>query len=227
MNELNVVLENGHSQNIRVPRLPDDCPVCRRSINPRFITGHIRKTSYSRELQAVFECPHISCHSLFIGYFNETNIPNQGTHYSFSKAEPNKTEPVEFSDTVKITSNDFCTIYNQAHSAEEARLTEICGAGYRKSLEFLIKDYLIKKDPTKAEKIKKEQLAPLIQKRVAHTQLKEVAERAAWLGNDETHYERRWVGKDVTDLKLLIDLTVRWIEMEETTAKLMVDMPDK
>jgi hypothetical protein len=42
--------------------------------------------------------------------------------------------------------------------------------------------------------------------------LKECARRAAWLGNDETHYIRKWEDKDVNDLKTLIRLTVNWIE---------------
>jgi hypothetical protein len=34
------------------------------------------------------------------------------------------------------------------------------------------------------------------------------------------------VGKDLQDLKKLIDLTVHWIEMEETTREIMTDMPE-
>jgi len=49
--------------------------------------------------------------------------------------------------------------------------------------------------------------------------------RAVWLGNDETHYLRKWEQKDLTDLKNLIGLTVHWIEMEELTETVMKDMP--
>ena len=35
------------------------------------------------------------------------------------------------------------------------------------------------------------------------------------LGDDETHYERRWIDKDLNDLKNLIRLTVNWIANEE------------
>ncbi len=44
--------------------------------------------------------------------------------------------------------------------------------------------------------------------------VRQCAERAIWLGNDETHYERRWMGKDLQDLKVLTKLTVNWIHSE-------------
>ena len=53
-----------------------------------------------------------------------------------------------------------------------------------------------------------------------------MASRAAWLGNDETHYIRKWVDKDVQNLKSLIDLTIRWIESEIETKQLLTEMPE-
>ena len=32
------------------------------------------------------------------------------------------------------------------------------------------------------------------------------------LGNDETHYSRKWVDMDINDLKILIRLTVTWMK---------------
>ena len=49
--------------------------------------------------------------------------------------------------------------------------------------------------------------------------LKQCAERATWLGNDETHYERKWIDRDVDDLKTLIRLTVNWVESALLTEK--------
>ena len=52
----------------------------------------------------------------------------------------------------------------------------------------------------------------------------EVAKRAVWLGNDETHYVRVWADKDVNNLKHLIDLTIRWIENEIETERVLQEM---
>ena len=52
-----------------------------------------------------------------------------------------------FSNIISELSPNFCEIYNQAYIAEQTNLMQICGTGYRKSLEFLIKDYLISITP--------------------------------------------------------------------------------
>jgi hypothetical protein len=59
---------------------------------------------------------------------------------------------------------------------------------------------------------------------VEDANVKECARRAAWLGNDETHYERRWTDKDVTDLKRLITLSANWIENVLLTRKYVKEM---
>ena len=81
-------------------------------------------------------------------------------------------------------------------------------------------------DANRKENIKKKFLNNCIQEDVSDERIKSVARRAVWLGNDETHYVRIWADKDVSDLKKLIDLTVRWIENEVETAKLLEDMPE-
>ena len=57
--------------------------------------------------------------------------------------------------------------------------------------------------------------------------MRQCAERAVWLGNDETHYERKWIGKDLQDLKVLIRLTVNWIDGEALADGYVESMPQK
>jgi len=102
----------------------------------------------------------------------------------------------------------------------------VAGPGYRKALEFLIKDYLCLAQPDDGEQIKKVQLGPCITTYVRNEKVKAMAARAVWLGNDETHYTRKWEDKDLEDLKKLIQLTVHWIEMEEMTASVLQEMPE-
>ena len=70
-------------------------------------------------------------------------------------------------------------------------------------------------------------LGTVIREFVDDQKIKLCAERAAWLGNDETHYERRWEGKDIEDVKTLIKLTCFWIESDLVTAKYTNEMPIK
>lgn len=59
----------------------------------------------------------------------------------------------------------------------------------------------------------------MLKNHVSDPRIQLVAEKALWLGNDETHYLRKWVNHDLDDLLVLIELTVKWIEIEELSAK--------
>lgn len=214
-------LRSGGKETAYINEYPNECPLCHHKIRSEFINAYVRKPGFPRSMQIIFLCPENTCRELFIGSYDEKTA----SQFVFIKSEPKKIISVSFSDIIKTVSPLFSEIYNEAYTAEEEGLGHICGAGYRKALEFLVKDYLISQDRTQEEKIKKEQLGAVIKNRVAHTQLKEVAKRAVWLGNDEVHYERKWEDKDVKDLKILIDLAIRWIEMEKMTEQIMQDMP--
>lgn len=84
---------------------------------------------------------------------------------------------------------------------------------------------MIRERPADAEAIKRTLLGPLIKDRVNDANVKRCAERAVWLGNDETHYERKWQGKDIGDLKKLIVLTVNWVHNSLLTDALVAGMP--
>lgn len=98
-------------------------------------------------------------------------------------------------------------------------MDEICGMGYRKALEFLVKDYLISNHQNERDSIEKMELGNCIANKVSFEPLKITASRAAWLGNDFTHYKRRFEDCDIALMKALIDISVRWIEAELITAQ--------
>src|SRR5262249_48084127 len=132
--------------------------------------------------------------------------------YELRSLSPYWYEKKTFPDCIQKTSPQFCAIYNDAAAAELFELTNVVGPGYRKALEFLVKDFLISAYPADAEKIKRAWLGDLIRDKIQDVNIKGCAERAAWLGNDETHYLRKWEDKDISDLKTLITLAVNWIE---------------
>jgi hypothetical protein len=177
---------------------------------------------YKGDVEVVYLCPNSECDELFIGYFEP--LQNQG--HLLIGSRPIEPTGIKFEDSVLNISPTFCEIYQEAHKAEQLGLTQICGVGYRKAVEFLVKDYLVTNRPEGEVAIKKMMLGPCIAEFVEDQWIKEVAKRAVWLGNDETHYQRRWVDKDITDLKTMIRLTVHWIEAEALTAEALKSMPD-
>ena len=226
--EIQFVDENNNGGAGTLDKLPDICPQCSHKIDPQKSSGfyNSKKQYVDNALEVIFRCPNLECQEVFIGYYSKIHDRNQ---FNLRKTDPAKCEERVFSQTITTISFDFSRIYNQALAAENTKLDQVCGVGYRKALEFLVKDYLLQKtdNEKEKEKIKSDLLGACIDKRIKDASIKEVAKRAAWLGNDETHYLRKWDQKDLQDLKKLIDLTVHWMEAEALTTQLLQDMPDK
>jgi hypothetical protein len=218
---------SGGNHSVTFNVMPDECPQCH--TKGTFHPLELYYNAYGhgdRKLEITYRCPNSNCYEVFIAYYEM--VPNRSA-YALRRTAPTQYVARPFSDTIKAISPDFPKIYNQAQKSETDGQDLICGPGYRKSLEFLIKDYLIGKATKIEDKeaIKKEQLGAAIASRIQDANIKGVAKRAAWLGNDETHYTRKWESKDLQDLKMLIDLTVHWMEAEALTAQLLKDMPDE
>ena len=212
---------NSLTGGINVNGHPNNCPFCHNTITPTYLYAHRNGIN----MEVILVCPNQECKKSFVGYYN--GIPPQYNAFQYNgQTTFGNLIGKRFSDTIKGISENFITIYNQAFSAEQQGLTEICGVGFRKALEFLIKDYIILNKPEDKEKVEKKLLGVCISEYVDDSRVKSVAKRAVWLGNDETHYIRKWEGKNLEDLKKLIELTVHWIEMESLTKSLETDMPE-
>jgi len=204
---------------IQCDKYPNTCPFCHHSISPR----QIYCVADEDAAQVFMLCPNETCRTAFIAYY--TKYPAH-SYYSFTGAVSQGTfVQRSFSEIINQKSPLFSKIYNEAKAAEERGLKEICGVGYRKALEFLIKDYCIILHPTKKIEIEQKLLGVVLREYVNDPKVKAVAQRATWLGNDETHYIRKWEGKTLQDLKTLIELTLHWIEAEELTKVFESGMP--
>jgi hypothetical protein len=201
----------------------DKCPICHAGIQPVDLRWDIILDA-AGILERVFRCPRQSCQHLFIARYHQ----NRESGWFFLKAcVPTELKPHSLPPELNQISKDFCEIYIEADNAEQLGLLLVCGPGYRKALEFLIKDYLTSEQTTdKAKKeIAESPLMACIRKYVTDARVKTTAERATWLGNDETHYIRKWEDKDLADMKKLIQLTCYWIQSEHLTKTAVVEMP--
>ena len=198
------------------------CPLCHTSFNGEvmssaiapFETSQFGKKYRSLGLYVLHYCQ--ACSLGFLGVY--TADDRSSDLYNLSLVVPEKHEPVSFSPEIVEVSHSFADIYQEAYAAEKAGLTQICGMGYRKSLEFLVKDYLIEKHPQESDAIAKEPLAQSI-RRIDNLQIKTLAERSAWLGNDETHYIRKHDGYSYEDIKTFLEAMTAFILYERTVEK--------
>lgn len=213
-----------------VDTLPNRCPQCHHAIDPRPLGGVVRthEVMGRSAIEAFFQCPQRDCLCAFIGrYVGEYDRSANEHRYHLRSTTPFAPEPPQHSPEVVAVSPQFVAIFAESSAANGWGLKEIAGCGYRKALEFLVKDYCAKLVPERAEEIKARLLGQVIDDFVPDVGIKACAKRAAWLGNDETHYARRWTEHDLEDLKKLIALTESWITTAERTKAYLAAMPDK
>jgi hypothetical protein len=209
-----------------VDRFPNECPRCHFTIEPAMV--ELAPFTHGDWLEIYYRCTNQRCRHLFIAMYERDHSRNIRVGlFSFRLLGVLPKFPAErpFNPNIVKVSPNFPTIFNQARAAESFGLPDAAGPGYRKALEFLLKDYAINLHPNDAEKIKSVQLANVIATYFKAPQMSVVFSRAAWLGNDQTHYERRWIDHDIDNLKRLIDASVHFIEMEMLAAELPADMP--
>ncbi len=195
----------------------DECPICH--TKTRITEGVYVTSDDESNNMMICECPNQECGEMFVSKYK----------WIMNRREDNPSifpyvVQTNIRDEIKAVSPSFVEIFSQATKAKEERLDQICGVGYRKALEFLIKDYCKINNPNEIENIEKSQLMPVINNYIDNKDIKDMATRAVWIGNDETHYIRKWSNKDIHDLLMLIEITCNWIMLVENTKKYRMSM---
>ena len=124
---------------------PDHCPICHSKVIPKLLWIERGGRFYAGDLELVYKCPNSECDEMFIGYFRSGHSASGVLALFLTR--PFEPVPIAFSQCIRDISPTFCEIYDHAHKAEEFGLTQVCGVGHRKALEFLIKDYLLRNRP--------------------------------------------------------------------------------
>lgn len=199
--------------------VPDECPVCHRHSEVGFVTSDA--VEQGQGVQAVFRCGYQGCRAFFIcSYGPRPSAELLGVR-------PMKPTPTAFPETVSQLSPSFISIFNEADEAKHLGLKQVAGPGYRKALEFLLKDYAKSLAPERKQEIEKKFSGTVIAEFIPDPRIQAVGKRCLWLGNDETHYLRKWEDHDIDDLVTLIKLATNWIEIEQLSRTYTERMPDE
>ncbi|MGZ9735777.1 hypothetical protein [Flavobacterium sp. GNP002] len=198
---------------------PNICPHCHVAIEPTLIFNY-----YDRQVDKLFSlwnCTFNKCGKTFIvsHYENEwSSFTIERNLNGFPKG-PNWPQPIlnlkngQTVGTEKEEDSKFITTYLQSLEAESNGLSEIAGMGFRKAIEYLVKDWAIQTNPDAKEKILEDWLSTIIRNHFTG-ELKDILERATWLGNDQTHYNKLFEEFNVQHLKELIDLIMVELDRE-------------
>lgn len=202
--------DNLSEKNLEI-EYPSVCPMCHKSGDPSYLSSYyIDDEHTSPNLFVHFFCQN--CERTFLGnyyigpYYDKTEFESFEPVYN--------TKERKFSKHIKALSPDFCSIYNQAYASQQYRLNDISGMAYRKALEFLVKDYAIFLHPDDKEAIIKAPLSQCINNYIDNGKIKHLAMASAWIGNDETHYERKQQEYNVDDLIEFINAIVSFIDFD-------------
>lgn len=187
------------------------CPCCGIATSPTFLEGFaIPHSDLPHTIYAYAALYCTSCHSIYTARY----ISNRGVSgLQLDNVFPKVAKEISFSDNINELSPTFVSLYNQASVAEtNVEVYGLAGIGYRKSLEYLIKDYLIKMKHQDKDTIIKMDLGNCVNK--LEGQIKTIAKASIWIGNDETHYFRKNPEYDIEDLKLFINTLIHFIEID-------------
>lgn len=187
------------------------CPCCGIATSPTFLEGFaIPHADLPHTIYAYIALYCTSCHSIYTARY----ISNRGvSNLHLDSVFPKVAKEISFSDNINELSPTFVSLYNQSSIAEtNVEIYGLAGIGYRKALEYLIKDYLIKLKHQDKETIIKMDLGNCANK--LEGQIKTIAKASIWIGNDETHYFRKNPEYDIEDLKLFINTLIHFIEID-------------
>lgn len=223
---------NTYSEDIEIDE-PRQCMHCNQTGVQNFINGIITNGRYDKfDSISLFTCP--LCASTTIHFSHAWSVGGMSFENKVHKSS--ETIPVikekleNISQELQDEFPDFFEIYLQSEIAEKENLNQIAGMGYRKALEFLVTDYLLKypvvdvtedwlKNPhtTLGNKISK----------IPNTRMQTLAKATSFLGNDETHYTRRHPEHDIESMKAFIRVLLSEIEneIEYEKAEALINKP--
>lgn len=211
---------NHSSANVEVDEY---CPHCKMPMSPKLIYA-IASNLYDigkNSVCVLLQCSRSSCQKFFaleFPFLRRNGSPSiervyPAVKYTYSPHLENNL-PKNLNDTFP----EFKKIYDQSLEAESMGLDEIAGVGYRKAVEFLLKEFVIYKDTNKREEIEKKFLGKVISEDLTDLpRIQALAKATVWIGNDETHFVKVHTDKDLKDMKEFLSAAALYISAELKT----------
>lgn len=209
---MDILCKTGKAHNFKLD-VPAICPRCGRDLSAIEIsTNFFGSANFEDKYAVVAVCQQ--CKNAI--YFDVLHA--YGSEFA---TIVNSYPPIQIFDLpagIESLFSDFVRIYCQAAAAEARNYSDICGMGFRKALELLVKQYAIKTYPENEEAICNESLSQTIS-RIQNAKIQTLAKAATWLGNDQAHLQVTHPEYNVADIKAFIKALCYHILMEEEVFK--------
>lgn len=127
----------------------------------------------------------------------------------------------EVTSNLKELSPRFVKLYSDSVEAYNNNAFELAGSGFRNSLEILIKDFAIIKLKIDENEVTKKSLKESIDLYISDSSIKQFANGVRLLGNDHTHYVRKYQDFDSTDLLTFVKACINHIDARLALSKLV------
>lgn len=186
---------------------PTTCPHCGYGTDATFSYKTIYNFNGHILLVGVCRCTACQKQFLFVcEYIKESPAENVCVYPSISfKPYENK--------LLASFSEHFIDMYNQALASEFSGNIELAAIGYRSALEILIKDYAINELHEDAQKVSSKKLFDAVKDYLKQDELINTADVVRILGNDYTHYTRKYPQHDFDILKTYMEILIKQVEV--------------
>lgn len=189
--------------------LPKSCPYCEQIQTP-FLKSSSGLEQNDSLFSVIFICNECKQHFLIQYKKQATNLYNS-IHNSHPVYISYKSSDEQFSQDLKECSPEFIKIFLQLNIAEKHNLNDLLKLGYRKAIEQLVWDYLIKFENKNENSLQKKTFPERI-KLLNFPQAQWLSDLIAWIGNDGAHPYQRHENLTIEDMKRLSDIVIKNIE---------------
>ncbi len=196
-------------------KMPKYCPVCGEKQVPQQIKSFLFPPKKEKQYGSVcYECS--SCGNYYIVTYDIVRKEKTGFVGSFC---PEIRGPKFYDDVLGELSPRYLTACQQAVNAEFRGDLELAAIGYRSALECVVKDYAIKElDKPHDEVAGKSLFAAIGEYLSEQKELLNTADVVRLLGNDYTHYERKYPEYDFDLLKQYFNIFTAFLRMKISAA---------
>ncbi len=180
---------------------PMICPYCGVYTEATAVIGEsFSLTGNKSAIVISFQCTR--CKKSFLAVYIEENHC-----YTLNTIIP-IAENDEVHEGLKTVSPEFERIHQQAYRAELRGDIDLAAVGYRTALEVLVKDFAIRELGEKEEEVTSKKLAQAIEDYSGSIELLATSDVVRMLGNDYTHYLKKYENIGFETLKHYYNVTM-------------------